>query len=365
MSSLLCAQGVISILRRQLESDDDTYFFLIIDELHLFRGSAGSEVSGLVRMLVNRLGLDRPDHRHKLRILASSASLLVEDPGAEKSLQYLWDFFGELGTFDGRGACATSREFWRACVVPGAPVVPSAPEGRLDANAFASLVTAAGGGPEQAVLVTPSADAVGGAVSLALKSLGATGHLGTFPEQVKALAERTAATLLAACAGSGSDGVRARTASDLSERLFGTVDPLALRGVLLARAFGDALADITPEGPRIAPTTPSFRIHLFFRALEGLFAALAKDAGGAPVFEYLSIERGVGLAPPSTGSDTLGKRLVELLYCEACGELFVGGIRSTSKPDRPIDLLPATANLESLPFAAAGTEFEVPPTVSL
>jgi len=62
-------------------------------------------------------------------------------------------------------------------------------------------------------------------------------------------------------------------------------------------------------------------------------------------------------APPQAPSE-LAKRLMELLYCEACGELFVGGMRSTNVADRPIDLLSASANLEALPFASAGTEFE-------
>src|SRR5256885_10741002 len=44
----------------------------------LVRGSAGTEVSFLIKSLLQRLGLDDPKKIHKLRILASSASLPLD-----------------------------------------------------------------------------------------------------------------------------------------------------------------------------------------------------------------------------------------------------------------------------------------------
>ena len=64
-------------------------FHLVVDELHLYRGTAGAEVAYLLRLLLLRLGL-HPDHP-QLRILASSASLEAGDP---KSRDFLKDFFG-------------------------------------------------------------------------------------------------------------------------------------------------------------------------------------------------------------------------------------------------------------------------------
>jgi ATP-dependent helicase YprA (DUF1998 family) len=48
-------------------------FTLVVDELHTYRGTAGTEVALLIRNLKHRLGLD--DAPHKLRVLAASASL--------------------------------------------------------------------------------------------------------------------------------------------------------------------------------------------------------------------------------------------------------------------------------------------------
>lgn len=344
-------EPILEQTKAWLRANDDAYFYLVIDELHLVRGSSGSEVAGLLRMLVSRLGLDEPGHRHKLRILASSASLPMEGPGAAASIKYLWDFFGEQGTHDSTGAGAGEPAFWRDCVVPGDPEPGEERADRLDPAPFVALLDTARG-EQSAVLRKPDLDVVAPRVAEALRALGEPG--GGAPSDVKALAEAAAAVLLSACRD--ETGIRARAASALAEKIFGAPDLEPLRGLMLARALGDVLPDLGAHTPRVAQTTPSFRTHFFFRALEGLFCALGKDAEGNPEYTSLSIERGAGLTKPENGDPS--KRLVEALYCEACGELFVGGMRSTNNPAAAVDLLPSSANLEALPFGASSTEFE-------
>lgn len=352
-------EPILDRTRDWLATDPDAYFHLVIDELHLVRGSAGSEVAGLLRMLINRLGLDHPERRHKLRILASSASLPVTGEQAAASLRYLWDFFGDLGTFTESGEGATDPDFWRHCVVQGSPVMPPLIGETLDPTPFRNLIQSALNGRAGAILAAPEPEILDEPVSQALAAI-APGVSGvTLPERVRALAEAAAARLV----GGSRDatGLRARGLTELGRAIFGTPDDLAVRGLLFARGLGDALPVLAPGRgmPRVAQSTASFRVHLFFRALEGLFAALEGTDGGPPLFEGLSIERGSGLAraDEASGGD-LARRMVEMLYCEACGELMVGGMRSNTDPGRPIELLPTTQKLESLPFAAAGTEFE-------
>jgi hypothetical protein len=103
--------------RKWLESDPNSYFFLVLDELHLQRGTAGTEVAFLIRKLLFRLGLHLPEHRKKLRILASSASLPLDGQEAGASLQYLWDMFGTFG-LDIDPELATKKD-WAECVVSG------------------------------------------------------------------------------------------------------------------------------------------------------------------------------------------------------------------------------------------------------
>ena len=64
---------IFSATRDWLASDERNIFHLVIDELHTYRGTPGTEVAYLLRVLLDRLGLN-PDHP-QLRIIASSASL--------------------------------------------------------------------------------------------------------------------------------------------------------------------------------------------------------------------------------------------------------------------------------------------------
>lgn len=80
--------------RDWLLTDPSAVFTLVIDELHTFRGTAGTEVALLLRRFLNRLGLS-PDSP-QLRIIAASASLEADEDG----LAYLEEFFGaDSGSF--------------------------------------------------------------------------------------------------------------------------------------------------------------------------------------------------------------------------------------------------------------------------
>ena len=72
-----------------LEGDKNRIFHLVIDELHMYRGTAGTEVAYLIRLLLSRLGLKPGDKQ--LRILSSSASLVK---GKTESEAFIKDFFG-------------------------------------------------------------------------------------------------------------------------------------------------------------------------------------------------------------------------------------------------------------------------------
>ncbi len=74
--------------RKWLAQSDQHVFTLVVDELHLYRGSTGAEVGMVVRNLASRLGLS-PDS-DQFRIIATSASL----PGDDSGLEFLERFFG-------------------------------------------------------------------------------------------------------------------------------------------------------------------------------------------------------------------------------------------------------------------------------
>lgn len=84
--------AIFDSTRLWLAQSPENVFTLVVDELHLYRGSSGAEVAMVVRNLLSRLGLgSRSD---QLRIIATSASL----PGDQSGLGYLESFFGAPGS---------------------------------------------------------------------------------------------------------------------------------------------------------------------------------------------------------------------------------------------------------------------------
>lgn len=375
--------------REWLESDPDAYFFLVMDELHLQRGSAGTEVSHLLKLLFVALGLDRPGHRHKLRVLASSASLPVgSSEEARESASYLWDMFGSFGL--GRETPQKQgRERWQEAIVPGSEVEPADPVevGRVSPEPFLALLRYEEGrsrsDPDSStspVVFCSDPDASEETQRLwtsVAKELGVVAD--DLPTAVGKAIERAALFLERACRENDEDGgkrrARATKVSVVAERLFENMAGVeyeasldAVRALLFVRGAGDGLDAYFDRHQGAAPNSnvASFRVHTFFRAIEGVFAPAGRrlyaPVPGEPKRQAevgpLSIERE---ARKPAGGDAQAHRLFELLYCEACGELFFGGMRP--EYDRPPsgvldELLPHEPALEGLPDRAASSRFE-------
>lgn len=167
--------------REWLAQSPDHVFTLAVDELHSYRGSAGSEVALLLRRLLDRLGL-QPDSP-QLRIIAASASLNQDEQG----LTFLEEFFG-----------ASQASF---IITAGQPKLIS---GSLPLN-------------RERVLEEHAA--------------------GTLVERAAELSEAVAA----ACFVEEEGRYRAQFLPTVSQRLFGTDDPelLALQAVFQAVAKGE------------------------------------------------------------------------------------------------------------------------------
>lgn len=364
--------------REWLLRDPDAYFFLVLDELHLQRGSAGTEVSYLLRLLLHRLGLTEPEHRHKLRILASSASLPTAGEEGAQSCQYLFDMFGSHGHWSAPGRDpGLVPAMWQRAIVQGNER-PAMPRHRtpLDPAPFLAFLDAyRADDSDTPVYVTgePS-DAQAYAWSAVADALLGTEREGSpLPERIAAAIEEAGHRLARTCWVETEMRSRASCASEIASRLFSDDSPMepeqmyqALRALLLVRGAGDGLRDWLGR----KSDAPSFRVHTFFRSIEGLFAPALENAGvegdvcrertvevgrlhieQRPTFEVEDLEHG--------GRRSL--RLFELLYCEACGELFMGGARA-ALPGRfheyAAELLPVDKNLDGLPDEAMTKDFE-------
>lgn len=301
--------------REWLAGGSDRTLFLIVDELHLYRGTPGAEVAYLLRMLMLRLGLE-PGHP-QLRVLASSASLEPDDPA---SIKFLQDFFG-----------APPESF---TIVKGDPLPVDVPRGVgfLPVGPFVTLARASASGElddETCRMVARELDST------------CTGD-GSGPELLKSALEsptlHLAGRVLRACSRKGK--TRAVPLDWMSRLLFGFTGKErrleALRGLLIARAICN-----TVDG---GTGLPSFRLHLFFRNIEGLWAS-ARLPGSAPD------GRPVGSLYPQARLATSGpdpQRVLELLYCEQCGAVFLGGNR-VLLDDQAIEMLSSDPDIEGIP----------------
>jgi DEAD/DEAH box helicase domain-containing protein len=238
-------------------------FTLVVDELHLYRGTAGSEVAMIIRNLLNRLGIE-PESPN-LRCIGTSASLTSDGEG----LDYLEAFFG-----------VPARSF-HITAGHARDLGATLPISRQD------VIDAVPGGLEPT-------------------------------ERERALSEMTDRLQLPAATAeacrSAEGRIRATRLPHVVGKLFGEPDPDGeATGLVL-----EALA--TLEG---AADTISFRAHMFARTMRGVWACTNPDCDQV---ESARAGKGVGkLFSIPTSTCGCGARVLELLYCFECGDVSFGG----------------------------------------
>lgn len=239
-------QPIFAGTRQWLESDRSRVLTLVVDELHLYRGTQGSEVAMIVRNLCDRLGLE-PDSP-QLRVVATSASLDETRSG------YLEGFFG------------------------------------LDRNHFLTV-------PGEPLEVEADLPLNPGVVEAKIAS-GDTASLDL-------------AVARACFDENDPDRLRATPLPVAAQHLFGEkgYEPLLEK---LLDAFG-----ANPQEGQIP-----FRSHVLLRTMRGVWACCNPDCDQTPT----GTDRRIGkfFARPQFFCEC-GGRVLELLYCDHCGDLGLGG----------------------------------------
>jgi len=312
-------RGIFEETREWLQKDGSV-FHLILDELHLYRGTSGTEVAYLIRLLLDRLGLEPGDD--KLQVLASSASL---DPDDSKSLDFLSDFFGTNWTGD---------QIIKGTRKP----IPDRVGDPLDAAPFVQLGESIS--KEKSSLGKSQrdlAEALGGGDD----SLSA---LQDMREALESSDLKLRAHILNAFRDNEDpDRLRAVSLSTFSERVFGEVNHQreAVRGILAARG----LLDQSEEESQL----PKMRVHWLFKNMEGMWACTSPgcqcendDRPSGRLF----MEGGRALCGREDGEQ---HRVLEMLYCEQCGTVLYGGQKSSNSQLRGVELLPTDPDIEEIP----------------
>lgn len=263
--------GIFESTRQWLASEEDARFTLVLDELHTYRGTAGTEVAYLLRLLTHRLGLD--EKPEKLRVMGASASLQ-----ADRDEGFLREFFGLPET--------------RFSVLTGDLVQPK--------NRNSDL--------------TPHLTELTEAATCALT-----------PQQADQLVEKTAVGDAIAWALAPEGRATALALTDLANKLFPKEANARARSVGLQGA-------LRLMRTASAVDTPRLRAHMFFRNISGVWACSSSQC---PDVEERSEDRMVGrLFGRPTPRCTCGARVLELLYCQTCGDLMLGGYVSSASLDK-------------------------------
>ncbi|RKS77495.1 helicase-like protein [Motilibacter peucedani] len=275
-------QNLLAATREWIAASPSNIFTLVVDELHMYRGTAGTEVAYLLRRLLMALGLDtRPS---QLSVIATSAS--IHDDAEGRS--FLSQFF----------ARPASRPF---------SFVTSTHETEDGSDLLERL------GQD----LTTSTDAADVSLPTDGSLRRALAHAWTEP----------------------GGKLKPRSFADAARRAF----PASRTPEQTLEALVGRLAyEHTPDA--------RFRAHVFVRTLQGLWAcsdpSCPRDAQPQEA-EPRSVGR-IYSSPRFTCD--CGSRVLELLYCQSCGETLLGGYVTRVKGKE--FLVSTMSALEDLPDAA-------------
>lgn len=311
--------------RTWLEADPSHIFHLVVDELHTYRGTAGTEVAYLLRCLYERLGL--VSDSDQLRIIASSASLENDPTG----LDYLEQFFGR------------SRHSFRFF------------DGDIDSPQPNAVATVSSQAAALRQLHHSAAASDGMITELAARNFCADVGCSELP--MNALAEQIIASALEHI--QAPDAIRLAGASDgnLTQMLPRTPHQIAqslfagLPGDEANEAVSGLLTGLSQAQHPSGEAPLVMRAHLFFRNLQGMWICTDRQCNVAPARQSQCPGGRLHYVPRLTCD--CGARILELLYCESCGEVFFGGYRRERQTPNEWLLSPEHPNLEASADAAS------------
>lgn len=267
--------------RRWLAEDKNNVFHLVIDELHTYRGTAGTEVAYLLRILLDRLGLT--PNSPQVQFLATSASLEKN----QQSIDFLSEFFG------------------------------------IDKNLFYKKFTIISNPPQKAVnkptTLIPSNELyayyeANDSAENDMKFLSTVGC-----ESFISVVNKYQLVQWLKYAMSTPRGILPLDVVSISKKL-----ALDSEKALTITA---AIIKVICKGESTNGFIMPLRVHFFFRNLSGLWACSSPNCRDA-VRDYQFENRTIGkFYKRPRNICSCGMKVLELLVCENCGEVFLGGFQ--------------------------------------
>jgi DEAD/DEAH box helicase domain-containing protein len=278
-----------------LAQSTDNIFHLVVDEMHTYRGTSGTEVAYLLRLLLDKLGL-HPDHP-QVQFLSSSASMQE----GERTKNYLCGFFGvKLENYVHKFSLLKN---------PPHITIENRPQITLPFNelvAFKEIFNSFG-------------------LEKAVKNLFETTNSSSVVDFVKKFC--VVDSLKYAMQDSDKRVIATKT-NNLSSLLFENqpheLAQKALEALLLILCEAKE-----QNGVAIQP----IRAHYFFRNIEGLWACSNPECSEVDD-EFQDANRNIGKLYRSPGESLCkcGSKIYEVLVCRGCGEMFLTGYNLKEGP---------------------------------
>ncbi len=318
--------GIFEKTKEWLRENSSNVFHLVIDELHLMRGTSGTEVAYLMRMFLDAIGcppvvdvggVKVPNPQ--LRVLASSASL----GGDVETQHFLEEFFGVY---------SSNREKVFE-IIAGDDYIPNGDRNTPDLSQFEIIENDFLGlsENEQSNLLN----------SLAI-NLGAENIEQFFTTNGEAI---LAAFRNAMLTRDEIPRVVPKSKTHLVDTLFQGREA-AFRGFLIVRSLPQ-INDLTIKLPRI-------RFHQLIKYLEGLWGELLpqhENNDGNTQDNYFGKLSYSSSKEVTESKDGTFHRMLEMLRCEGCGETFVGGNKKVVNAGNYLTL--NSADLSKVPSLSA------------
>lgn len=287
--------NVFNSTKEWIKESNENVFHLIVDELHLFRGTSGTEIAYLIKMFLDAIGL-RPviniegkfAPNPQLRILASSASLGDED----STQDYLEQFFGVYFEDDSAKAFEIQN---------GDDYQPKQGN-KFNLESFVNVDTS------YLLKTDNEKDKVRNAIA---KSLGYDNLIDFFEKNSESIYEQWIK-----CCTSERGKIIPKQLSNISNSLFNGNDD-ALRGFLILRGENEINANKKIRLPRI-------RFHQFYKYIEGLWTELLPQIGQSDIQKPFGKLMFTPLSAVKGDDGTIHK-VLETLRCEKCAAAFIGG----------------------------------------
>ncbi len=273
---------IFSDTKKWLEESPSHIFHLVIDELHTYRGTTGTEVAYLLRILLDRLGLHPSSPQ--VQFLASSASLEEN----QQSIDFLSEFFG-----------VEKNEFRKKFKIISNP--PHPPVDKPNILLPTDELNKYGSAYEE----DTDAD------NNLLKTLGC--------DNFYELSVKYQLLQWLKYALSSNKGIIAKDIQKISNRLGLTGE----ERLCVVAGLLKVLCKSEHKGQYLAP----LRAHFFFRNVSGLWGCSDPNCPHINE-EYKFVGRTIGkLYRRPRNVCSCGMKVLEILVCENCGEIYLGGYR--------------------------------------